>query len=53
MQLLTNSRAKAARACLRLHFLRYELGYQSVHESAALRFGTLWHLAMEGWWKAA
>jgi len=52
MQLLTNSRAKAARACLRLHQLRYELGYQSVHESAALRFGTLWHAAQEGWWSA-
>lgn len=51
MLLLTNSRAKEARACLRSHHNLFELGYRSVHESAALRFGTLWHLAMERWWK--
>lgn len=52
MQLLTNSRAKVARACPRKHHLQYELGYRSVRESSALRFGSLWHLAMEAWWEA-
>ena len=40
MLLLTNSRAKDARACLRLHHLKFELGYRGVRESEALRFGT-------------
>ena len=52
MQLLTNSRAKTARRCLREHHLQYEEGYRGVHVSDALRFGTLWHLGMEGWWRA-
>jgi PD-(D/E)XK nuclease superfamily len=47
MQLMTNSRLRAARACLRLHFFMYELGYRPIAESAALMFGTAAHAALE------
>lgn len=52
MELMTNTRTKTARACMRLHFLRYDLGWTSVVEAAALRFGDLFHLGLAGWWLA-
>lgn len=52
-QLLTSSRCKVARACRRKHLFRYVLGYRSVQEAAALRFGTLMHRGLEAWWLAA
>lgn len=51
--LLTSSRCKVARACRRKHQFRYLLGFRSVVEAAALRFGTLIHLGLEAWWRAA
>jgi len=53
LPLLTSSRLKTARACLRLDKLTYQLGYRSVRDVAALRFGTLIHKALEAWWLAA
>lgn len=50
--LLTNSRLKTARACARLHQLRYVEGWQAVLEAAALHFGTLIHAGLEAWWLA-
>lgn len=50
MELLTNSRTKTARACMRLHWLRYDLGWTSVVEAAALRFGDLFHRGLAAWW---
>jgi hypothetical protein len=50
--LLTNSRLKTARACSRLDWLKYELGYRALVTVDALRFGTLLHLVLEAWWKA-
>jgi hypothetical protein len=47
--LLTNSRLKTARACLRRHQLRYVQGYKPAVESSNLRFGTLLHLGLEAW----
>lgn len=52
LPILTISRLKAARSCLRYHKLRYLDGYRPVKESAEARFGTLWHLGLEAWWKA-
>lgn len=49
-RLLTSSRLKDARACPRLHQIRYELGYRPVEEAEALRFGTLMHVGLEAWW---
>lgn len=49
--LLTNSRAKCSRACLRKHEIVYELGYRPLVEAEALAFGTLWHVGgMEVYW---
>ncbi|WP_426751761.1 PD-(D/E)XK nuclease family protein [Myxococcus sp. Y35] len=50
--LLTSSRLKDARACQRLHHLRYGLGYRPLEDAAVLRFGTLVHAGLEAWWKA-
>jgi hypothetical protein len=52
LPLLTASRLKAFRRCARLHHLRYVLGYRVVDQAAALRFGTLVHLALQRWWEA-
>ncbi|MGH8523792.1 MAG: PD-(D/E)XK nuclease family protein [Gammaproteobacteria bacterium] len=49
---LTASRMRAARACQRLHHLQYALGYRSVAEPDALKFGTLVHKGLEAWWLA-
>lgn len=52
-QLLTSSRLKASRTCARLHQYRYlECRVPVRGESGAARFGTLFHAALEAWWKA-
>ena len=50
LPLLTASRLKTARACLRMHKLRYLDGYKSAKESHNTRFGSLMHLGLEHWW---
>lgn len=50
--LLTNSRLKSARACRRLHKLRYLMGYRPAVDALVLRFGHLVHLGLEAWWNA-
>lgn len=52
MNLITSSRLKDARACLRLHHLRYELGLRPAEDAEVLRFGTLVHAGLEAWWRA-
>lgn len=52
MELLTASRLRSARACQRLHKLRYIDGYRPAVEAETLRFGTLVHAAREAWWRA-
>jgi len=50
VKLLTESRMKDARACQRLHHLKYDLGYRPVREDDVLRFGSLVHRGEEAWW---
>lgn len=50
-RLLTHSRLKDARACLRLHHFKYDLGYRPVVEADATRFGSLIHRGLEAWWR--
>jgi hypothetical protein len=50
--LLTTSRLSSARACQRLHKLRYTDGIRPAVEAEALRFGSLIHKGLEAWWKA-
>lgn len=52
LPLLTTSAAKTYRACPRSYKYKYEQGYRSITTSEALRFGTLFHLALEAWWLA-
>lgn len=49
-QLVTDSRLKAFRLCKRKHFYAYELGRRPIVDAEALRFGSLWHAGLEGWW---
>lgn len=51
LPVLSTSSAKAYRACPRKYWYAYELGIEAVIRSHALRFGTLWHLGLETWWK--
>lgn len=50
--LLTNSRLKTARACARLHHLKYDLGYRPIWDGDDQRFGSIFHKGLEAWWKA-
>jgi hypothetical protein len=49
LPLLTNSRLKTARACLRLDKYKYRLGYKPAREPTETRFGTLMHDGLEAW----
>lgn len=51
-QVLTSSRMKAFRTCARLHQYRYLECRVPMGESGPARFGTLFHAALETWWKA-
>lgn len=50
--MLTASRLGCARACQRLHQLKYLDGVRPAVEAEALRFGSLIHLGLEAWWRA-
>lgn len=50
LPLVTNSRLRAYRRCPRYHDISYVQGYRPVETSAAMYFGTLVHLGLEGWW---
>lgn len=52
LRVLTNSQMKCFRRCAREHYLSYLLGYRSVNEADALRFGTIIHLGLAAWWLA-
>src|SRR5690242_16184902 len=51
--LLTASRVKVARACGRLDYYKYQLGYRPLEEDAeAPALGHLVHLGLEAWWRS-
>ena len=50
MELITISRMKAARRCLRFHYFDYEIGRRPIKTGEALFFGTLFHVGLEQWW---
>ena len=52
LPLLTTSRARAYQRCPRFHHIRYDLGYRTAADSGPLAFGSLFHRALEAWWKA-
>lgn len=52
LPLLTSSRLKSARSCLRKHKLRYLDGWTLRNAPENMRFGTLVHKGLEAWWLA-
>jgi hypothetical protein len=52
LPLLTASRLKDARACQKLQFYKYVLGYRPLGDVGPLRFGSMFHKALEAWWDA-
>lgn len=50
LPILSASRLKDARACQRLHYYRYGLGYRPAADASTLRFGSLIHAGLEAWW---
>jgi hypothetical protein len=52
LPLITNSELKTYRRCVREHYHAYRLGYRSLAEAEALRFGSLFHAGLEMWWRA-
>lgn len=53
LPVVTNSQMKCFRRCPREHLITYTLGIRSTQEPEALRFGSLAHTGLEGWWKGA
>lgn len=53
LPVLSASRLRAVRSCQRLHRFQYLDGIRPVVEAESLRFGSLIHLGLEAWWKAA
>lgn len=51
LTVVTNSELTCFRRCQREHHFAYRLGYRAIEDAEALRFGTLWHLALEAWWQ--
>jgi hypothetical protein len=53
--ILTNSRIRCFQTCRRKHFYTYEMGIdrQDEEEKEALFFGTVWHFALEAWFKTS
>jgi hypothetical protein len=51
LPLLTHSRSRCARSCLREELLRYVQGYRPVVVAEPLRFGSLCHMGLEVRWK--
>lgn len=49
--ILTVSRLRTWRDCRRLHKLKYVDGWRPVVTGEALRWGSLIHAGLEGWWK--
>lgn len=50
--LITTSRMRSYRACLRLHHLQYVLGYRPLVDRASSEFGSIFHAGLEAWWLA-
>lgn len=53
LSLVTNSELRTFRRCSLEHHLAYELGIRPLGgDPEALRFGSLFHLGLEAWWRA-
>jgi hypothetical protein len=50
---ISNSEKRCFQACPRKHYIRYGLRIRPLRASDPLRFGSLLHLGLEAWWRAA
>jgi hypothetical protein len=50
--ILTNSRLRSARRCLREEHIQFVLGYRPRVKTGPRLFGSLFHHAQEAWWRA-
>lgn len=53
LRVLSTSEAKTFRRCPRKHHYAYRLRRRPWERAATLRFGTLFHIGLETWWKTA
>lgn len=53
LRVITRSSLAAFRTCARLYQYSYLKRYRSLHVAPALATGTLGHLGLEAWWRAA
>lgn len=51
LPLLTVSRMRSFRGCMRRHHHEYVEGVRPLKTAEALRFGSLFHLGLEAWWR--
>lgn len=51
LPVLSTSAAKSYRSCPRKYYFAYELRARPTSDADALRFGTLFHIGLETWWK--
>lgn len=52
LPIVTDSELRTFRRCMREHYLRYILGYSGIGSAETLRFGSLFHVGLEAWWRA-
>lgn len=51
LPILSTSSARAYRSCPRKYFYAYEQRKRLITDKHALRFGTLFHIGLEAWWR--
>lgn len=51
LKVVTNSELGVFRRCQREHHYAYRLGFRPLSDNDNLRFGSLWHQALEAWWR--
>lgn len=51
LKVVTNSELSCFRRCQREHHYAYRLGFRPLGDNDNLRFGSLWHAALEVWWR--
>jgi len=52
LPVITNSELRTFRRCAREHRLRYRLRRRPLRDADTLRFGSLFHVGLEAWWRA-
>lgn len=51
LPILSTSSARCYRTCPRKYFFSYEMKRRSARDAPALRFGSLFHIGLEKWWR--